>query len=174
MNNIEIRKARFEDSAELANVHINSWREIYKDMMPQDFLNDRPLHYKNRYELWKKVSINEKQITYVADTKEHGVVGFVNGTYGRDEKYKDYAEVWSIYLLEKYHGKKIGLSLLKAFFDTHIDLGYTKAYLWVLANNPTITFYEKTGGKFSGETKIDEIAGQKMTELCYIWDDIRL
>lgn len=174
VKNIEIRRARLEDAAEIANVHTNSWRETYKGLIPQDYLDDRPLHFKNRYELWKKVTINEKQVTFVAESKEHGVVGFINGTCGRDENYKDYAEVWCIYLLAKYHGQKIGFNLLKAYFDVHADLGYKKSYLWVLEGNPTIRFYEKVGGKFSGEAKNDEIAGKKVTELCYIWDDISL
>ena len=39
-------------------------------------------------------------------------------------------------------------------------------------HNPTISFYEKTGGKFNNQTKKDVIGGKKVTELCYIWDDI--
>ena len=174
MEDITIRKATFEDAAEIANVHINSWREAYKGLIHQNYLDDRPLHFKNRYELWKTVTVNEKQITLVAESKEHGVVGFINGTFGRDEEYKDFAEIWCIYLLEKYHGKKIGFNLLKAYFDAHIKLGYEKGYLWVFADNPTISFYEKAGGKFLGKTKNHEIGGQKVTELCYIWDNISL
>lgn len=166
--------ATFEDAAEIANVHINSWREAYKGILPSAFLDDRPLAFKNRYELWKKVTVNTKQVTLVAESEEHGVVGFVNGTYGREEDLKDYAEVWCIYLLEKYHGQKIGFNLLKAFFDAHVSLGYKKGYLWVLADNPTINFYEKAGGKFHGRTTDDEIAGQKVKELCYVWENIQL
>lgn len=142
--------------------------------MPSAFLDDRPLSFKNRYELWKKVTVNTKQVTLVAESEEHGVVGFVNGTHGREEDLKEYAEVWCIYLLEKYHGQKIGFNLLKAFFDAHVSLGYKKGYLWVLADNPTINFYEKAGGKFHGRTTDIEIAGQKVKELCYVWENIQL
>jgi GNAT superfamily N-acetyltransferase len=174
MKDIKIRKATVEDAAEIANVHTNSWREAYKGLVPDDYLDDKPLHFKNRYELWKKVTVNEKQVTFVAESKEHGVVGFINGTYGRDDEYKSYVEVWCVYLLEKYHGQKIGFNLLKSYFDTHTELGYKKGYLWVIADNPTISFYEKTGGKYSGKSVEEEIGGQKVTELCYIWDDIKL
>jgi len=174
MEGITLRKATFEDSAEIANVHINSWRESYKGLISEGFLNERPLFFKNRYELWKRVTVNEKQVTYVAECEKNGVVGFVNGTHGRDESRKDYAEVWCIYLLEKYHGRKVGFHLLKLFFDAHVNLGFEKGYLWVLANNPTISFYEKVGGKFIGETIEDEIGGQKVTELCYVWESIKL
>ena len=174
MENITIRKAAFEDSAEIANVHINSWREAYKGLISEDFLNERPLFFKNRYELWKKVTVNEKQTTVVAECEKNGVVGFINGTNGRDENKKDYAEVWCLYLLEKYHGKKIGFHLLKSFFDKHLELGFEKGYLWVFADNPTISFYEKVGGKFNGETMKDEVGGDQITEVCYVWDSIKL
>ncbi|MEZ4741946.1 MAG: hypothetical protein R3B45_05785 [Bdellovibrionota bacterium] len=34
-----IRKARIEDAAEIANVHINSWREAYRGLLPESFLD---------------------------------------------------------------------------------------------------------------------------------------
>jgi hypothetical protein len=43
-----------------------------------------------------------------------------------------------------------------------------------IANVHTISFYEKVGGKFSGKTKSDEIAGSKVTELCYVWENLNL
>ncbi len=174
MDGITIRKATYEDSAEIANVHINSWREAYKGLISEDFLNDRPLFFKNRYELWKKVTLNEKQVTLVAECSKNGVVGFVNGTNGRDEGFEDFAEVWCIYLLQKYHGKKIGFNLLKSFFDAHKEQGFESGYLWVLNDNPTISFYTKAGGKFNGHTNEDDIGGQKVIELCYVWEDIAL
>lgn len=174
MEGITVRKAIFEDSAEIANVHINSWREAYKGLICDDYLNDRPLYFKDRYELWKKVTINESQITLVAECEKNGVVGFINGTNGRDVGMKDYAEVWCIYLLEKYQGQQIGFNLLKTYFDAQLALGFDKGYLWVLADNPTISFYEKAGGKHNGKTIEDEIGREKFTELCYVWDEIKL
>jgi GNAT superfamily N-acetyltransferase len=174
MENITIRKATFEDAAEIANVHINSWREAYKELISEEYLNDRPLFFKNRYELWKKVTINEEQVTLVAECNQNGVIGFVNGTNGRDEDLKDHAEVWCIYLLKKYHGKRIGFNLLKGYFDTHVDLGFKRGYLWVLVDNPSISFYEKAGGKFNHKTIEVEIGEQKVTQRCYVWENIKL
>lgn len=172
--NVIVRPATYDDAAEIANVHINSWREAYKGLMPEDFLNDRPLNFKNRYQLWKRVTMDSAQVTFVAESKEHGVIGFINGCTPRDPEYKDYAEVYAVYLLEKYKGQKIGLELFKKYFNEYKKRGFTKAYLWVLKDNPTIKFYESTGGRFNGHTKEDVIAGQKVTELCYVWDNLDL
>lgn len=174
MEHIDIRKAILEDAAEIANVHTNSWREAYQGLIEQKFLDDRPLHFKNRFELWKKVTVNESQTTLVAESVNHGIVGFINGTNGRDEKYKDHAEVWCIYLLQRYHGQGIGYQLLKTFFEYQYQLGFRKGYLWVLDKNPTISFYKRAGGKFMGETKNDVIGEQTVKELCYVWEDIKI
>ena len=44
--NITVRKAKLEDAAEIANVHVNSWREAYKGILEEDFLNARPFNLK--------------------------------------------------------------------------------------------------------------------------------
>lgn len=168
-----IRKATFEDSAEIANVHINSWREAYKGLLPQDFLDERPLYFKNRYNLWKKLTVDESQITFVAECSENGVVGFINGGIARDKDFFGHIEVYCIYLLQKYHGKKIGFELLRMYFDEAQQRGYGKAYLWVLDENPTIKFYERAGAKNTGQAKDAFLMGQlKVKELCFCWDQL--
>jgi len=174
MEGISIRRATFDDAAEIANVHINSWREAYKGLISSDFLDDRPLFFKNRFELWKRATRDLEQVTLVAECEKNGVIGFINGGAARDPAKKDYVEVWCLYLLKKYHGKRVGLNLLKSFFELQIEKGFQKGYLWVLKGNPTISFYEKTGGYYNGEAKDDEIGTQTLCELCYVWDNISL
>ncbi len=174
MNSIIIRHATLEDAAEIANVHINSWREAYKDLMPQSFLDERPLNFKNRYMLWKRIATDPKNVTFVAESPEHGIVGFINGSSPRDTEYADYAEVYSLYLLKKYHGQKIGFRLLNIFFEHFKTLGANKAYLWVLKGNSTEKFYHRTGGVFNGHTKTIMIAGLEMPEHCYVWNNLDL
>jgi len=172
MAHINFRIATQEDSAEIANVHINSWRESYVGLMPQEFLDDRPLYFRNRYRLWKRVTTDPMQRTYVAECPQNGVIGFVNGSAARDKEYAEYAEVYCLYLLKKYQGKKLGRELLRMYFEEMKKKGFKKAYLWVLKDNPTIKFYEKMGGKHNGHTKEAEIAGIMMKELCFAWENL--
>lgn len=168
-----IRKATYDNAAEIANVHINSWREAYQGILPQDFLDDRPLDFKNRYELWKKVTENS-QMTFVAEEADSGVVGCINGGNARDEKFRGQIEIYCIYLLKKFHGRGIGYSLLNKFFETSKEKGFEKSYLWVIKNNPTINFYERAGAEFTGDIIKDKIGGIEVEELCYHWSDIGL
>lgn len=54
------------------------------------------------------------------------------------------------------------------------ERGFKKGYLWVLKDNPTIRFYEKTGARQADAVKKATIGGQDVEELCYVWDNIRL
>lgn len=174
MDHINFRVATLDDAAEIANVHINSWREAYVGLMPQAFLDDRPLFFRNRYRLWKKVTTDPIHRTFVAECPHNGVIGFVNGSAARDKALAEYAEVYCLYLLKKYHSKRIGRELLRMYFEEMKKKGFKKAYLWVLKDNPTVKFYEKMGGVHNGHTKEAEIAGNKMTELCFVWEDLDL
>jgi ribosomal protein S18 acetylase RimI-like enzyme len=171
---IQIRSARLGDEAEIANVHLNSWREAYRGLLPQTFLDSLPLTFKRRMNWWHKIT-NEPQdyVLRVAEAKS-GIVGFACFGLSRDSSMEKFAEVQAIYLLEKYKGKGIGFILLSSGFGEMIERGFTSAYCWVLADNPTIKFYERCGAVFSGQTKNDEIGGKKVTELAYTWSDLKV
>jgi len=115
-DSITYRDAVFDDAPEIANVHIRSWQEAYKGLLPHDFLDQRHLLFKNRLELWKALVADPSQKTIVAENPLHGVVGFINGGPGRDEEKKSHLEIYCLYLLKHFWGKKIGFQLLKRNF----------------------------------------------------------
>lgn len=172
MNQVIIRRAKQQDAAEIANVHLNSWKETYVNLLPEDFLEGLHLTFKSRYELWKNVTSNQDQICLVAECKDHGIVGFITGGDGRDEERSHELEVYSIYLLKAYQGKKIGFGLLEQFFLEQSKRNYQQAYLWVLKDNPTIKFYEQTGACYQNIEKKDEIGGKEVSELFYSWQNL--
>lgn len=172
--NLTIRKASVFDAAEIANVQLNSWREAYVGLLSQDFLDDRPLHFRSRFERWKEITQNHEYMTFVAETTDHGVIGFINGGNGRDKEFRNQGEVGALYLLKKYHGKKIGFQLLKACFMEMKIRDFKSAYAWVLKDNPTIKFYESTGAKKSHYIKEAVIGSQNVIEIQYQWPNLNL
>jgi ribosomal protein S18 acetylase RimI-like enzyme len=172
INDVIIRKAVAEDAAEIANVHLNSWREVYRNLLPQQFLDQLPLTFKRRMSMWKQAATMENRALYVAEEKS-GIVGFSVFAPPQDKEMNEHGELGAIYLLEKFKGKKIGAALLSVGMKKLIEWKYSKAYCWVLQDNPTINFYEKSGAIFNGMEKPDEIGGQKVKELCYEWKDLK-
>lgn len=166
-----IRPATVDDAAEIANVHISSWREAYRNLLPQDFLDQLPLTFKRRMNMWKQVTAESKKSIFVAEAKS-GIVGFSVFEPARDASMRGYGEVSAIYLLEEFKGKKIGAALLKIGMNQLFKLNYSKAYCWVLEDNPTIKFYEKSGANFNGIEKTEEIGGTKVQELLYEWENL--
>jgi GNAT superfamily N-acetyltransferase len=75
-------------------------------------------------------------------------------------------------LLNKAHKSGIGFQLLKSCFKDLKEKGFKKAYLWVLENNPTIHFYERTGAKKLEHVLEDNIGSKSVREFCYSWEKL--
>lgn len=105
---------------------------------------------------------------------DSGIVGFSCFGPPRDKEFdKRHGELSAIYLLEKFQGMGIGFELLQMGFVELVKQGLEQGYCWVLANNPTIHFYESTGTTANGITKEVELGGQKATELAYVWKNLK-
>ena len=170
IGDIKIRKARPGDVSEIANVHVNSWRETYNGLLPQDYL--AKLNFRKKIDAWQKViSDTEKFAVFVAEDRV-GVIGFATFEAARDVSWQGHGEVSSIYLLKRFKGRGLGRALLHVGMKELLRRNFSQAYCWVLEGNPTIQFYEHTGATFSGKVKDDEIAGQKIKELAYVWNSL--
>lgn len=168
-----VRKAIPGDEEGLAKTHIQSWQETYKNIVPQGYLDSLPNELHERIQNWSKTILNPKRWLWVA-TIDDQIVGFALFGLPRDSNKDGYIELGAIYLLEKFKGLGIGFSLLSEGFSFMYTLGYKKSYCWVLDGNPTVKFYERSGAKFSGDIKNDEIGGQKFNELAYEWESTDL
>ena len=170
----KIRRAVKGDSPGIANVHLNSWRETYSSLLPVSFIDRLPLSFQQRMNSWDKVLDGdfESRSIWVAEADTFGIVGFAVVDKARDDQFKDYGEIGAIYLLKAFHGTKTGFELLKAGMLSLIELGYHRAYCWVLEGNPTIRFYERSGARKTATQQTDEIGGERVQELAFIWDDI--
>jgi ribosomal protein S18 acetylase RimI-like enzyme len=112
IGDVVIRKASEDDAAEIANVHLNSWREAYRNLLPQEFLDQLPLTFKRRMISWKQTANLNDRALFVAEGKS-GIVGFSVFAPPRETDMKEHGELGAIYLLEKFKGKGIGAALLR-------------------------------------------------------------
>lgn len=173
MSQIKIRVAQAGDEPAIAKVHIQSWQEAYKGLIPQDYLDQLSSELSERIDMWKKIMTNPQRWAWVAEGPQ-GIVGFVLFGPPRDKNREGYIELGAIYLLASEKGKGVGFSLLSVGFNKMKDLGYKKAYCRVLENNPTIKFYKGSGAQFSNQVKEDDIGGKNFKELAYEWDSLSI
>lgn len=173
MDDILIRPAKAGDENQITSVHIKAWQQSYAGIISQDYLKQLSSEYIQRVEMWKHIIANTERWAWVAENNGE-IVGFVLFGPPRDKDRDGFIELGAIYLLESHKKRKTGFSLLSAGFNKMRDLGYKKAYCWVLENNPTIKFYERTGAKFSSQVKQDDIGGKNFNELAYEWNNISI
>ncbi|MBY6051703.1 GNAT family N-acetyltransferase [Cytobacillus firmus] len=165
---MRIRAARLSDAGGIAKVHVDSWRTTYKNIIPEEFLEN--LSYQSREELW--INIIPKGIVFVAENDEGQIVGFSSGGKERSGEYKEFqGELTSIYILKEFQGQGIGKALVQSVTKELGKSGMNTMLVFVLADNNSTLFYEAMGGKVIDKIEV-EIAGKKLNELVYGWDTI--
>ena len=158
-----------DDAAAIAHVHVESWRNTYRSLMPDAVLEG--LSVERRAEFWRGVLERaKKQFVFVAQD-EGRTVGFVNGGPEQEADPHYTAELYALYLLKEYQGCGYGKALFSATVKTLIERGHTAMLLWVLSTNPSRGFYEAVGGSYL-KTKPLELGGMTLIEVAYSWDDL--
>ncbi|MDK7669328.1 GNAT family N-acetyltransferase [Cytobacillus oceanisediminis] len=166
---MNIRKAVLNDAKGIAKVHVDSWRTTYKNIISDEFLNN--LSYQRREELW--INNIPKGNVFVAENDNGEIVGFSSGGIERSGKYKEYqGELSSIYILKEFQGQGIGKALTNPVIKEIEKLGINSMLVFVLEENDSRFFYETIGGMIIDKIEV-EIAGKKLKELVYGWDNIR-
>ncbi|MBC7794575.1 MAG: GNAT family N-acetyltransferase [Clostridia bacterium] len=167
---LRVRAARIADAADIARVHVDSWRETYTGIIPESYL--RELRYPKQEAEWKHHLAMPGNATFVAEDSLAGVVGFANGGPERSGRSSYFAELYVLYLLERYHSRGIGSALICAFARELTQIGLLRMLVWVLSDNPARGFYEALGGRFIGETPV-AVGGARLIEVAYGWHDVR-
>lgn len=162
-----IRCAAASDAHDIARVHVSSWQEAYKGIVPSTYLDS--LSVAERVTRWAEIFERGGSDTFVAD-ESGAIIGF--STYGAtrdDDARAGVGEVYAIYVAPSRWSTGVGYALWEQSRQGLADLGYSRATLWVLtANARAIRFYERAGFTLdaNSETIID-IGGQSFPEVRY-------
>ena len=168
---MQIRRALPSDAPGIARVHVESWRSTYVGIVPDDYLAS--LDCRERERIWRRLIADDGQVTYVAQHKRVGIVGFVNGGSAREDDMAYTGELYAIYLLEQQQQQRqgIGQRLVAELCSWFLSEGLTSMYTWVLEENTSRRFYESLAGiEFKRQTIT--IGGRDVVEVAYGWDDI--
>jgi GNAT superfamily N-acetyltransferase len=140
---VVIRRARADDAAALADLHIDCWDDAYTGLVPQQLLDDRRSITDERVDRWRDILAGDHG-TLLAEA-ESGLVGFASAGQGRDNDVDMDLELTALYVRADWWGTGVGYALFEE------AVGDRAAYLWVLADNPrAVGFYERQGFRFDG------------------------
>ncbi|MBJ2119804.1 GNAT family N-acetyltransferase [Arthrobacter sp. MSA 4-2] len=134
----------------MARVHVQSWQETYRGLVPDAVLDD-PGFPAARERQWLNAFTDPRWATQRIAVAEHGgpLVGLA--MTGPSDDDPDLMHLYVLYLLAEHHGSGTGTDLLHAVIDP--DKVTT---LWVAERNPRAqAFYRKYGFELDGGSKIE-------------------
>lgn len=163
---MNIRDATKSDAADIARIHVDTWRVAYSGIVPDSLLSR--LSMKDRAKKWAKTLSQSNHSIRVAVTAEGQIVGWTSFGQSRDHDDHKRGELYAIYLDQAQWGKGIGKELLDDAVSLLQGGGFTSITLWVLEKNARArAFYEKAEFIRDGATKIIMIDGKELTKIRY-------
>ena len=164
---MHIRTATIEDAPAIARIHVSSWQEAYRGVVPDEHL--RNLSVEARRSMWH-ASITKGSPSVLVAHEAGEIVGWIAFDRCRDEgSSTDAAEVWTIYVSPEPWGKGVGRELMRQALDELRRRGFTSVSLWVLAKNESgRRFYESGGFSLDTPTKTVDVGGLPLEEVRYV------
>lgn len=163
---MRIERVTKETAIQASYIYAMSWKVGYKGIIPQPYLDALPL------DRWADKLGNTGHESLRADYMvwDNGkFVATASICRARDEQYKGWGEIMSIYVLPEEFGKGYGSSLFSYASEQLKENGYGDIYLWVLEENQRArSFYEKMGFRANGDRIYQNIGGKDCAELRYV------
>jgi ribosomal protein S18 acetylase RimI-like enzyme len=172
---IEIRAAAPADAKEIARIHVDTWQDAYRGIVPGGYLAS--LSCAESQEMWRRVmgeGTENAGCVFVAEERG-SLAGFSSGrprtrfSQGLTE-YKGVLE--TLYVLPSRQRAGAGRRLVGAVAGHLTECGVTSMLLWVLEENRIARhFYESLDGTLIGAGSF-ELGGAGLSEVAYGWKDL--
>jgi ribosomal protein S18 acetylase RimI-like enzyme len=149
-----IRPAWVDDAAQMARVHVQSWRETYRGLMPDAVLDDPDL-LDRRERFWTAVLTDERYRENRAAVAERDgeLVGIAMSGPPLHGAEKWERQLYLLYVMATDQGTGTGQGLLTAVLDPDVSCA-----LWVAEPNPRAqAFYRKHGFAADGTEKEGDV-----------------
>jgi ribosomal protein S18 acetylase RimI-like enzyme len=180
---VTLREARRGDELAVAELHVRSWQEAYRELMPAEFLAGLdPMDRAGRYEFEGRdgtpktlVAVDgggegagdDPSLTNSVEVRSGSspapfepIVGFVTFGASRDADTVGLGEIYALYVdPDRYRGG-VGRMLMADARHRLLESGFEAAVLWVLRGNERAQrFYEREGWTPDGATRLEQPYG---------------
>lgn len=150
---VTVRPARVEDAAAMARMHVRSWQETYRGVMPDSVLDDPGL-VDARERFWTAALVDERYSANRIAVAERGgaVIGVAMAGPPENPEPGWSQHLYVLYVLAAHHGSGAGAALLEAVVGS-----LESAALWVADPNPRAqAFYRKHGFFPDGTMQVED------------------
>ncbi len=161
-----IRPARPDDAPAIAAVHLQSWREAYRDVVSAEYLDSVSEPERTAFWLDALSSPASGRRVVVAELEGH-LVGFASWGPSRDEDAdRSTQEIYAIYLEPESWGHGVARELMRTVLA---DVGEGPSVtLWVLAANARARhFYRRHGFTTDGVERMEQLGADSYLEVRY-------
>lgn len=161
-----IREGRLSDADQISKIKIDSWKKTYKNLMPEDVLNNMT------FEKEKEKFINKfdkrRIIVFEENNEILGYSFFGKRQNENEELMNEYtSEIYALYIKDEYRRKGVGTQIIQHICDTLKQENNEKVLLWCLKGNQNaIDFYEKNGFVYL-KNKSQDLNGVNIEELSF-------
>jgi GNAT superfamily N-acetyltransferase len=158
------------DAAGLSTLHVESWRNAYRGLLPDAFL-DGPV-VEDLMTLWRdrmSQSAAERQLVIKA-VSQGSLIGLACVLTDADSQWGPRLDNLHVKPGRKGHG--VGWQLFRACCQWVVrQTPDQHMHLWVIENNyPARQFYDRQGGVIRGTRTLEIARGIHVPELRYVWE----
>jgi GNAT superfamily N-acetyltransferase len=163
---LQIRRARLDDAADVAQVYIDSWHDTYPGVLPRALLG--AMTPRGQTARWKAaIGAQTRETVLVADSCD-GIIGMASLGPARDRALGFDGEVYTLYVDPAHFEIGVGRALLNGAFAALRQNGMTSCVIWAHARNPARYFYEAMGGRLIAE-RTTRLMGEPCPETAFGW-----
>lgn len=143
---VRFRPARVEDSPRLAQVHLQTWKAAYRELLSARFLAELSTSVPRRIAVLEDAIAARKMNVWVAHTATE-IVGWASFGSSRDvEAAATTGELRALNVVPRAWARGVGSGLWQAARRVLLDEGYACATVWVVEGNVrAVRFYEAAG-----------------------------
>jgi Acetyltransferases len=168
---LQIRQARLDDAADVAQVYIDSWHDTYPGVLPSALL--RAMTPRGQTSRWEAaIRAQGRETVLVADSRQ-GIIGMASVGPSRDRELGFDSEVYTLYVDPAYFGMGVGRALLNGAFARLRQNGFSSCVIWAHARNHARFFYEAMGGRLIAE-RTAKLMGEPCPEVAFGWKVLAL
>jgi ribosomal protein S18 acetylase RimI-like enzyme len=162
---IEIRRAKVEDAAAVADAHDEAWRSTYRGIIPGPELEKL---VQRRGAVWWDGAIRKgSRVSILVFGDE--VAGYANYGRNRARSLTYDGEIYELYLRPEYQGVGFGRRLFTSSRRDLAQSGMKSVVLWALSDNePAVEFYRALGGQPVARSS-ERFGDKTLDKIAFAW-----
>jgi len=163
---MELRPAEPADAMEVARLHVRTWQEAYRGIIPDEYLGR--LRAEDRAARYDFAAGGPRKLFTMLAVESGKVAGFATTGPSGQADLPEHGELYALYVGPEWWGSGIGAALMLSARGRLRKLGFRSAALWVFAANERARrFYEIDGWAVDGVQKTDPRFGADLEEVRY-------